>query len=207
MNPIIQITLRCWGCDRLTSACKLQISESGPKSLWHAGHCQVPALASPAHQTRPTHAPLPANPVTAVTATPRAELFVLSADSWDRDILLSCSLMQDIYLYGAFSGFFLFIFFIRLLLRVAVSHITARRSWRSEAHGEASTTWTTGSCHLRDDLLNRCVWGCNTSTKQFCGSMNGVSKMPLYTLLAGKSSLAKQVFNNEGQGLCFWADQ
>lgn len=41
--------------------------------------------------------------------------------------------------------------------------------------------------------------------------MNGdlliIDKRPLYTLRIGKSSLAKQVFNNEGQGLCFEADQ
>jgi len=42
--------------------------------------------------------------------------------------------------------------------------------------------------------------------KQLCGIMNGdfliASSMPLCTELIDKSSLAKQVFKNEGQSLC-----
>lgn len=54
----------------------------------------------------------------------------------------------------------------------------------------------TGMCRTVTLPLNSSVAASN-------GDFLIVSKMPLYTLLIGKSSLAKQVCNNEGPGFRF----
>lgn len=95
--------LEVWPTDPI---CKVQVSELQPFGHQPILHTPPPSPTLTFPAKRDTHASAPANTVMVVIVTTRADVQFC----WDRDILLSCYVMQYIYLYGTFPGFFLFVF-------------------------------------------------------------------------------------------------